>query len=586
MKKARMKMKTYRYFPCLYILPLLLLLFLSEEMLAQEVERRVEVSKSYRPEVESHPKLSITPDWTDTVKLRPEIDYTVAPRVLNTHLNTRTFRPAILTYWEFNRPTPLYLKVGAGYPLNSEADLLLSTQNPSIGYALLELNHRGDWSKIRNAAGSKVASSRSYNRLGGAAGRYLGRHILEGKLYYENRLDHRYGATSLLDTKWVGSRINFGEAGIRIRLGDEIENEKKICFNLEGYGRFFHDESEPVIPWKGREAAAGGSGSISFRWGSHRLNFRAGYDGTWGLNDWEDFHNRQILGGFRYTFTTPTVDAEVGFDYRYLSRTTTEGRFDYHYPTPYLRLLFNPGNGAFVPFVEFDSRLETNTLRELMRENPYLYTGTCAKKNTVGYNLRFGIEGNLSNRFSYRLFVVMSRVENARYWYGINAWSEEHTGENFLLFGLTQARRNSATLGGELKWRPGQDWLIQFLLHGHLHDFTARFGDHLLGGGLPALESTLKVEYSHRRFSIGASAELASSRNWSNLRQISATVWDAPECFHVPITVDVRLHFDYHLNNRLTLYAEGQNLANQRLYRWANYPLWGAGFTVGVRMNF
>ena len=48
--------------------------------LRAQVTKQVEVTKIYVPEVSKAVKLPIVPDMTDTVRLRPEIDYTVTRR--------------------------------------------------------------------------------------------------------------------------------------------------------------------------------------------------------------------------------------------------------------------------------------------------------------------------------------------------------------------------------------------------------------------------------------------------------------------------------------------------------------------------
>ena len=53
-----------------------------------QVEKRVEVTKAYVPSVEGASKLAVVPDMTDTVKMRPEIDYTITPLSLQTTLAT------------------------------------------------------------------------------------------------------------------------------------------------------------------------------------------------------------------------------------------------------------------------------------------------------------------------------------------------------------------------------------------------------------------------------------------------------------------------------------------------------------------
>ena len=103
------------------------------QLAAAQVEKQVEVTKAYVPSVEGASKLAVVPDMTDTVQMRPEIDYTITPLSLQTTLATRPIRPATVTYWEFNRPLPFYLKVGMGYPFNSVLDFYASSQNPATG---------------------------------------------------------------------------------------------------------------------------------------------------------------------------------------------------------------------------------------------------------------------------------------------------------------------------------------------------------------------------------------------------------------------------------------------------------------------
>ena len=136
-----------------------------------QVEKRVEVTKAYVPSVEGASKLAVVPDMTDTVKMRPEIDYTITPLSLQTTLATRPIRPATVTYWEFNRPLPFYLKAGMGYPFNSVLDFYASSQNPGTGYVVGYVNHEGRYSKIGNDFGVKNNSTRMLNRIGAAAGK-------------------------------------------------------------------------------------------------------------------------------------------------------------------------------------------------------------------------------------------------------------------------------------------------------------------------------------------------------------------------------------------------------------------------------
>ena len=212
-----------------------------------QVEKRVEVTKAYVPSVEGASKLAVVPDMTDTVKMRPEIDYTITPLSLQTTLATRPIRPATVTYWEFNRPLPFYLKAGMGYPFNSVLDFYASSQNPGTGYVVGYVNHEGRYSKIGNDFGVKNNSTRMLNRIGAAAGKYFGRHVLEGDLSYENRMYHRYGmylAPDISADAVPGSMADYGDANIAVRFGDDFQDLSRVNFEIAIRGGMFFDHSE------------------------------------------------------------------------------------------------------------------------------------------------------------------------------------------------------------------------------------------------------------------------------------------------------------------------------------------------------
>lgn len=560
------------------------LLMLLPALLKAQVGKEVVVTKSYIPQVAAAQKPLITPDHTDTVKIRPEIDYRIVPRALNSSYTAQTFRPATVTYWEFNRPTPCYLKLGVGYPWQSEADFYLSTQHADIGYALLYLNHAGQYDKRPSDADLREKALEMQNRIGIAAGRYLGRQILEGEIYYDNRLHHRYGSGSSTEHYLVGSRINFGETGLDLKIGTDIENDRKVNFEVRAHGRYLYDNSEMPTPREMNQVDGGASGKIRFRWGKHHLGFRLCFDGMWGAASLSHYDNLNYGGGLRYSFASPSMEAEVGADFIHSSITARQSSEGYNYLLPYAHLHFNLGDGAFVPFVEVDGDVAYNDFRSLSLENPYLQSGLSLEKNTVNYNLRAGAAGEVNGKFRYRLTLALQWSENARYWYGMNFPEEGE--ENFLQFGVKQGRRNHASVGVELGGRPTSGLLLEWNATASHYEFLAWIApDAKLGGGVPALESKLKIEYACRRFKVGASAHLESVRNWTNVR-MHPSLGPTYTLYHLPATVDLRCWFDWRLSKSVSLYLEGQNLGNARLYEWANYPLQGIGGVMGVKMTF
>ena len=51
-----------------------------------QLEREVEVTKQYVPKLPPARKMDMVPDMVDTVSIRPEIDYTIAPKSFDSAL--------------------------------------------------------------------------------------------------------------------------------------------------------------------------------------------------------------------------------------------------------------------------------------------------------------------------------------------------------------------------------------------------------------------------------------------------------------------------------------------------------------------
>ena len=204
------------------------LLLLVPFVASAQVAKQVEVTKDYTPSVNTAQKLSIMPDMTDTVKMRPDIDYTITPRSYETSLLTENFKPATITYWDYT-PTPLlYVRGAAGVPLASEVDAYISAYNKDKGYAMAYVNHWGDYRNrmaLDGVTKVKNHTTEMSNRLGGRAGLFVGRHMLELDIYGDKQLRHRYPTT--------GEKISYGEMDAKLRFGDDFTDLSRWNFNVE-----------------------------------------------------------------------------------------------------------------------------------------------------------------------------------------------------------------------------------------------------------------------------------------------------------------------------------------------------------------
>jgi hypothetical protein len=110
---------------------------------------------------------------------------------------------------------------------------------------------------------------------------------------------------------------------------------------------------------------------------------------------------------------------------------------------------------------------------------------------------------------------------------------------------------------------------------------------------LPPVEALVRVRYTHKKFTLGLSAELYGTTKWTTVRDKSlfdANVTTPAQSFviNVPAWVDLSFYGDWHINKKCTVYLEANNLLGDTMprYRWAYYREMGASFTVGVKVQF
>lgn len=551
---------------------------------AAQVEKSVEVTKEYVPAVEAAAKLPVVPDMTDTVRLRPDIDYSITPLSMSTNLASKPIRPATVTYWEFNRPKPFYLKLGAGWPLNSSADFYASTQNPGTGYLLGYVNHDGRYADIRNDFGIESNAVRMDNRAGIAAGKYLGRHTLEGEFGYENRLYHRYGQYTIDPMPGgFGSKVQYGEFDVKIRLGDDFTDLSRLNFNVGLRGALFLDHSDGERAASGaRQTHLGVDGALARRFGSHMFRLDVMYEHGAGAKSLSDYYQDIFLGGLRYGVSGGRLRLEIGADYYYDRIVGRKGR---HYVVPALLVHIFTGSEAFMPYLEADGSLRDNSLRTLTRLNPYLSEPQWGGKSTVSYDARLGASGSLlGSKLVYRIFVSAAIRENQLFWYGVRHDAGLTT--TLDAFAFAQGRQRLASLNGELEYKPAGRFHLMLGLHGYLYD-----DDSAYASGLPAFEGRFAARYNGRRISFGVTADLQSVRHWTMFVYPSSASGIAPttprtESFAAPFTVDVGADVDWRITQGFSLFAEAHNLADMKLYRYAWYPEYGINFTAGVKFVF
>lgn len=558
-----------------------------------QVAKQVEVTKNYAPSVSQATKLAIAPNMADTVTLRPEIDYTITPRSFSSTLGTHRFKPASVTYWEYMKEYSFYMKLGVGYPLNSVADVYASTHRADVGYIMGYVNHRGQYSKIRmtdlfDGSSYRNNSQQMVNRVGVNAGKYFGRYALSGDIYYQSDIYHRYPLRSDYDRR----EINFEDVNLKLRFGDSFVDLKRLNFDVYGSVDFYNDKSKTFVEDSKYQQIDATAGVKFARRLATRSMFSASIDyrGYYGLKDLSSYSNNILSTTLLYGYNSGRLlDLKAGLTYCF-DHTTSAAKTNRNYVMPYLYVGLNVRNkGTFVPYIELDGEVINNSYYSLLKRNPYVeILGSDGEgmpdfmhslPNTAKYNVRFGVSGHTRNsKFAYRFYANMSFLENSIYWYNVNQ----------LFFNAEVARENVWSVNAELDYKPVSQLLLSMQVRGLIYtNFSTVNSAH------PPVEAKLRFRYTHKKFAIGASAELQGVSKWTCInnpvfvgRSDDENAALERDTVTVPASVDVGLTFDWYVSDKCTVFVEGNNLANMNIYRWVYYREYGANFTAGVKVQF
>ena len=560
-----------------------------------QVTKQVEVTKDYAPEIGTARKMDITPNMVDTITLRPEIDYTITPRSFASALGTHRFNPATVTYWEYQRKYPFYVKAGIGYPLNTEGDFYASSHRADVGYITGYINHYGQYShlKYKNGSDGKLykdnRSMQMNNKFGVMGGKYFGRYTLAGDLFY--RMDS-YSRYPLHDAEFKQRKIDFDDLNLALSFGDSFADYSHLNFKVYASADLYNDKSQTFVEGARYQQINVTSGVALAREITKRsaLSLDIDYKGYYGLRSLSAYKNSIVGGKVLYRYRSGgLVDMNVGAEVVYDYNPAAEKNSRWH-AFPYLALSLNINeNGLFVPYVEVDGEVQNNSYYSLVRQNPYIailggeagsLSADSVVPNTSLYNVRFGVSGHTANsKFAYRFYANMSFLLNDIYWYNINQ----------VFFGVESANRNVWSLCGAVDYKPISQLLLTAQVKGSLYSNFAKFDDVTLEGAMPDFEALLKARYTHKKFTVGLSADLRSKTKWSCV-QSSSILGDSDRAFtfETPFWVGLNLYADWHVSKTCTVYAEGDNLLGDLMptYRWAFYREMGASFTVGVKVQF
>ena len=609
------------------------MLLCSAAVVAQDIEKEVVVTKEYTPNLEIPDKLAVAPRMDDTVALHPELNYAITPVAWNTVFEQRPIAAANTSVYVYPFQPMLYIKAGAGYPLNSLGDLNFVYSESARDYVGVDLAHRGQWCNIADLQGIKRNAAYSDTRLKLFGSHSIGeRFAIGADIDASHDMRHYYGDLALTDElaqnftmdNAIGlnatNPLNAFGVGGRVWIGSDFTDLSFLNVRAEVKGSYLSSKINhlfvssikegSVVDFNGVQTDLSAKVEFAKMFSQHGARLLAGYDFMRSAKH-TDYKNSILTIAPRYLFDNGALHVEAGVTIQVDNCTANPSALEAlgHYALgasfaisekskgvhlfPYLRLSYNDG-ALFTPFVEADGGLQAHNYGTLRVQNPYVapvYNGA----NADVYKVRLGLMG-----------ATHSKVLDYSVWTG--AYINNRMLYPCLLgayyFPLTD-KLTRIDIGGELTLRPTRG--LEFVLDARYH--INRIGEKIdrftgISGAaegsealyymlaysdgrkpLPAYDVDFKVRYSSAKFMVGV--KFGATDGYDCLQYATFAEGEylgysfEQSC---PVRIDLGVEAEYRIGKRFSVWAEVNNLLNRRNYIYPLYPSMGVNCTAGVKI--
>ncbi len=545
---------------------------------AAEVNKEVKVTRAYVPEIKMATKLHLTPDTSDDSVIEPDIDYSITPISIETILESELYKPVKISLEEYEPTKRFYTKIGMGAPLQSVADLYVTPTRSSSGYVMGYFNQMGRYAEIENDYGNKEDAVQNHLRGGVAAGKYINRRTLEGRINYDNDLWSRYATNNISDTNPLYQSVD-----MKGRFGDDFSDLSRFNFSVEALAEQFWSRSDYENFDFGASALAGGAML------GGEVVAGVGYENISG-ND--DYLNSTYDASLCYIYSKDLFTLKLGLQYYYdrvsynsysasaVARANgsvgnTDDSNNNSYITPDIEIEYHLKQDRVVGYVKSSGELQHRNYATLSEENPYLAAGLFAAESGVVYDVNFGLKGRFkSGVFGYNIFAEYYTNKNNIYWALVEESNNSYLDNYFVANYSTQ---HNIDLNVELEYKPLSNLIVgaDMRLSCYTDNGSQKFED---GGA--TIELNLDARYDVGSWSFGLSGELVSSRMYSVYR---GSILHSEE---LPTSFDLGLSAEYKLRGSMRIFIEGENLLNSDIYRWVGYREYGINAMAGIRMQF
>ena len=549
---------------------------------SDELEKQVEVTKDYIPDVNVAVKLSVSPRMVDTVSLRPEIDYSIASTAWLGDFGISAIKPVKLSSASFEVIPSLYIKAGLGYPNATLLDSYFVGGDEKSSMYGVSINHNGDYGKVANDLGS-IRSRTINNEVSVFGAKRWSRIALGGNVDYNYDVYTDYGQFSLPGKPLSSygplnaSKLIYQAPEASIWFGNDFTNMDLFNFRVDADVYYFSDDADSAE--LGFSAGLKMGKRVSK---AQTLSLDIDYDVYSGKNLLNGYLNRIVRIAPKYSIETEyflmNMGAEIAVDN--VADYDTKVRF-----LPKFDIELGIFDGAVTPFVSIDGRLQSNNFRHNVTENPYILPVSLVDNSEL-YDLMAGIKGNFTPSMRYKFNIGYTLLRD--YVAFANLYQDGSTSRFVYVSPLTDDG-HCFTVGGEI---------VGQISNRFFYDISANYykysmDDVEFASGKANYDAELNLNYAFSdSFRVKVGTTVLGDRHFYVIDNAVVVGGGAVDDVPVILTekvdpvVDLNVGIDIDISHRSTIFFEANNILGSKLYQYNHYQSIGVSCLAGVKITF
>lgn len=547
---------------------------------SQEVSQSEEVTvvAPYQPKVSEAYKINISPKIPDEEVEKPEFQYSIKPKILETQTDLELIRPATIASESVSKLYKNYAKVGLGNywtPFLEVYANKLRSKKSAFGIYLKHLSSSG---KIKDYAypGSSGTEVKAYGK------KFFKDHTLAADAFYKRTGVHYYGYKP----------DDFPAISLE-------KNDIKQYFNLIGVSTEFSSNYTKAKFFSHSIGLSYFYLGDNYKTSEQNLKINAGVDKDFRFFDFSEQEKLGLDMNVDYYFNSDTIvdhnsgiikinpyyqlgfaqyNFKVGLDASIESDSVTKAHF---YPIVHIEV--HVIKDALLTYAGINGELYRNSYRALSDENPFIITNIEKRFSNNKLSQYGGIRGRINNYFNYNLSFVNSTIENMPFFVNdtISALGPGLDNQFTLVYDKVKYSRVIAEFG--FHWKNKFNAMLRGKYNSYFLD------DEDKAWHKPGLEISLNMDYNLQDKILLRAEIYTRSKMYAKVYdevQSGTTFSTVESQAEIKSKFDLNLGAEYRYSETLSGFINLNNVLGQRYYDWYNYPSYKFNFMLGVTYSF